>query len=214
MGDVIWPEAEQIQRRMGKMILRCSEKMTNEVVLGELGWWSMKGRRDMMRLLFWRKIVCMSQSRLVHHLYSVGRAQHQAGKKSKWCKETHLLLQSLGLEHIWNQDGLSEEEHKRWPATIKEKIQQRGKSMEDSNAKQTKASHISAPEEQSVLRGILEAPRPKSKGDDDAPKRYKRTPDRERTSQSNEQRSDTTRERARMSDLCLWRGGRRMPFFD
>ena len=43
-GDVLWPEAEQIQRRMGKMILRCGEKMTNEVVLGELGWWSMKGR--------------------------------------------------------------------------------------------------------------------------------------------------------------------------
>ena len=104
MGDVIWPEAEQIQRRMGKMILRCSEKMTNEVVLGELGWWSMKGRRDMMRLLFWRKIVCMSQSRLVH-LYSIGRAQHQAGKKSKWWKETHLLLQSLGLEHLRTQDG-------------------------------------------------------------------------------------------------------------
>ena len=32
----------------------------------------------------------------------------------------------------------------------------------------------SAPEEQSVFRGILEAPRPKSKGDDDAPKRRHR----------------------------------------
>ena len=57
IGDVKWQEAEQIQRRMGKMILRCSEKMTNEVVLGELGWWSMKGRRDLVRLLFWGKVV-------------------------------------------------------------------------------------------------------------------------------------------------------------
>ena len=89
MGDVIWPEAEQIQRRMGKMILRCSEKMTNEVVLGELGWWSMKGRRDMMRLLFWRKIVCMSQSRLVHHLYSVEHSIRQARKANGARKRTY-----------------------------------------------------------------------------------------------------------------------------
>ena len=89
IGDVKWQEAEQIQRRMGKMILRCSEKMTNEVVLGELGWWTMKGRRDMMRLLFWGKIVGMSHSRLAHHLYSVGRAQYQAGKQSRARKRMH-----------------------------------------------------------------------------------------------------------------------------
>ena len=125
IGDVKWQEAEQIQRRMGKMILRCSEKMTNEVVLGELGWWSMKGRRDLVRLLFWGKVVGMSHSRLVHHLYSVSRAQYQAGKQSKWCKEVHALLQSIGLEHVWSQDGLSEEESKLWHATLQAKIQHR-----------------------------------------------------------------------------------------
>ena len=110
---------------MGKMILRCSEKMTNEVVLGELGWWSMKGRRDLVRLLFWGKVVGMSHSRLVHHLYSVSRAQYQAGKQSKWCKQVHALLQSIGLEHVWSQDGLSEEESKLWHATLQAKIQHR-----------------------------------------------------------------------------------------
>jgi len=38
-GDVQWEEAEVVQREMGKMILRCSSLMANEVVLGELGWW-------------------------------------------------------------------------------------------------------------------------------------------------------------------------------
>jgi len=33
-GDVKWEEAEAVQREMGKMILRCSSKMANEVVLG------------------------------------------------------------------------------------------------------------------------------------------------------------------------------------
>ena len=50
-GDAKWEQAERVQREMGKMILRCSPKMANEVVLGELGWWTLKGRRD-FRYLF------------------------------------------------------------------------------------------------------------------------------------------------------------------
>ena len=50
-------QAEQIQREMGKLILRCSPKMTNEVVLGELGWWTLKGRRDFLTLNYWGEIV-------------------------------------------------------------------------------------------------------------------------------------------------------------
>ena len=37
-GDAKWEQAERVQREMAKMILRCSSKMANEVVLGELGW--------------------------------------------------------------------------------------------------------------------------------------------------------------------------------
>ena len=56
-GDVKWEQAERVQREMGKMILRCSPKMANEVVLGELGWWTLKGRRDFLTLNYWGKIV-------------------------------------------------------------------------------------------------------------------------------------------------------------
>ena len=56
-GDVKWEQAEQVQREMGKIILRCSSKMANEVVLGELGWWTLKGRRDFLTLNYWGKIV-------------------------------------------------------------------------------------------------------------------------------------------------------------
>ena len=61
-GDVKWEEAERVQREMGKMILRCSSKMANEVVLGELGWWPLKARRDLLRLKFWGKIVSRMSS--------------------------------------------------------------------------------------------------------------------------------------------------------
>ena len=55
---------------MGKMILRCSSKMANEVVQGELGWWSLKGRRDMLRLKYWGKVVGMGDNRLVRQIYN------------------------------------------------------------------------------------------------------------------------------------------------
>ena len=72
-----WEEAVQVQREMGKIILRCSSKMTNEVVLGELGWWTLKGRRDFLTLNFWGKIVGgMSPKRLVSQVYHASRSRY------------------------------------------------------------------------------------------------------------------------------------------
>ena len=64
-GECVWEEAERIQREMARMILKCSPKMTNEAVLGELGWWTLKGRRDLLRLKYYGKIVKMGEDRLV-----------------------------------------------------------------------------------------------------------------------------------------------------
>ena len=100
-----WEEAEAVQREMGKMILRCSSKMANEVVLGELGWWTLKARRDLLRLKFWGKIVSkMSSSRLVKQVYEDSRAHYEAGQSSRWCKYTHALLTELGMEEVWQQE--------------------------------------------------------------------------------------------------------------
>ena len=46
-----------------------NEKTANEVVLGELGWWPMKARRDMIRLRYWRKLLKMSIERLPKVIY-------------------------------------------------------------------------------------------------------------------------------------------------
>ena len=82
-GDVKWEQAERVQREMGKMILRCSSKMANEVVLGELGWWTLKGRRDFLTLNYWGKIVggchrhvlcIMSITRVAHNMIYVATA--------------------------------------------------------------------------------------------------------------------------------------------
>ncbi len=124
-GDVKWEEAEAVQREMGKMILRCSSKMANEVVLGELGWWTLKARRDLLRLKFWGKIVSrMSSSRLVKQVYAYSRARYEAGENSRWCKYTHALLKELGMEEVW-QNGTHGYDEKKWDRELREKIHER-----------------------------------------------------------------------------------------
>ena len=77
---------QRLCREMGKMILRCSSKME----LGELGWWTLKARRDLLRLKFWGKIVSrMSSSRLVKQVYEHSRALYEAGQKQMVRIHTH-----------------------------------------------------------------------------------------------------------------------------
>jgi hypothetical protein len=132
-GDVIWEQAEKVQREMGKMILRCSPMMANEVVLGELGWWTLKGRRDFLTLNYWGKIVGgMSPSRLVYHVYHTSRSRYDTNHNNnnnhstnRWCYNIHTLLKEIGMEETWNNNILTQSEAKQWRSTVKEKIKER-----------------------------------------------------------------------------------------
>ena len=81
-GDVEWEEAEKLQREMAIRILRCSSKTANVVVLGELGWETMKARRMKLMLNYWGKVVSMDEDRLVKRLYREGRISMVEGG---WC---------------------------------------------------------------------------------------------------------------------------------
>jgi hypothetical protein len=124
-GDVKWEEAEAVQREMGRMILRCGSKMANEVVLGELGWWPLKARRDLLRLKYWGKIVArMPSHRLVKLVYADSRARYEVGKSNRWCSYTHALLVELGLEEFW-QHGLTHEQFMKWDTELRKRIGER-----------------------------------------------------------------------------------------
>ena len=47
--------------------------MNNEVVRGELGWGTLKGRRDEMRLRYWGKITQMKNERIPKIIYRESR---------------------------------------------------------------------------------------------------------------------------------------------
>jgi hypothetical protein len=92
-GEGNWEEGEKIQREMGKRILGVSDRTPNEVVQGELGWWSLKGRRDYLRINFWGKLVSMHEGRLARQVYQSSRTQMEQGDDqlenfSSWSRKT------------------------------------------------------------------------------------------------------------------------------
>src|SRR3569623_1323903 len=52
-GARIWME----QLDVGRKLLDMGSKTRGEAIRGDLGWWTLKGRRDYARLRFWHKVV-------------------------------------------------------------------------------------------------------------------------------------------------------------
>ena len=98
MGLGRWDEAERMQLKCGKRILGVSGKMSDEVVRGELGWWTLKGRRDFLILNWWANITLMSEDRLVKRIYSYRKSQM---KPQSWCYSVKKKLEEIGLGFWW-----------------------------------------------------------------------------------------------------------------
>ena len=119
-GDVKWDGLEKLQRDMGKRILGLNVSTNNEVVLGELGWWTMKARRDALRLRFWRKLIGMHKDRLPKIVY-----EWELRRKTQncWTAYTKKLLVELGLEEYW-QNQMVEKSKSEWNTIVEDKIQE------------------------------------------------------------------------------------------
>ena len=117
-----WEEAERLQREMAKRILGLKESTNNEVVLGELGWWKLKSRRDMLRLRYWRRLIKMQQDKLPKRVYE-WELRSRKGKRS-WTMYTKKLLLELGLEDYWKEQKVKET-REEWGDLISKKIQER-----------------------------------------------------------------------------------------
>ena len=121
-GEGEWVEAERLQREMGKRILGLKESTNNEVVLGELGWWRMKTRRDMLRLRYWRRVINMKKERLPRIVYE-WELRRRKGRRS-WIKYTKKLLLELGLGKYWEEQAVKESKGE-WGELISKKIHER-----------------------------------------------------------------------------------------
>ena len=83
---------------MGRRILGLRENANNEVIYGELGWWTLRTRRDLLRLRYWKKLLSMKDSRLTKMVYQWERKQDVP---NSWAASTKKLLCELDLAEYW-----------------------------------------------------------------------------------------------------------------
>ena len=121
-GEAKWEEAEKLQREMAKRILGLRESTNNEVALGELGWWKLKARRDMLRLRYWGRLIKMKQGKLPRKVYE-WELRRQKGKRS-WTMYTKRLLLDLGMEEYWKEQRVKETRGE-WGELVSKKIHER-----------------------------------------------------------------------------------------
>jgi hypothetical protein len=124
-GEKAWKGAEQLQEKMGRKILRCSKHTTGAAVRGELGWETTQARRDLLRLMFWRRLLLMPESRIVKHVYMVGRSDLEAGVRTRgWAAYTKKLMEELDLSWYWENERVGGDKTD-WKKIVKDAIAKR-----------------------------------------------------------------------------------------
>ena len=121
-GDKDWKEAEILQRTMAKRILGMKERASNEAVLGDLGWWPLKARRDMIRLRYWHKLLSMDNTRLPRLVYEWELKNED--RNNCWAKYTKKLLLDLEIDYYWLKQEI-DKNREQWNKLIHDKIQER-----------------------------------------------------------------------------------------
>src|SRR6185437_2546957 len=106
-----WEEAERIQNLAGRTLLGLPKTTAVEVIRGDLGWLSMKARRDLKLLKYWGRLLCMEDFRLVKQIYRHCKTKI-TGLKTSFCYHIQNLLISLNLEHVWFSEEIGE--YKDW----------------------------------------------------------------------------------------------------
>ena len=102
-----WKVAEKLQTTAGRLALGVGRDVPEEVVRGELGWMTVRGRREYLKLAYWGKVVYEHKEGIVGSIYQEGRRRVAAGVagEKEWCVEIKKSLQRIGLGECWVRGG-------------------------------------------------------------------------------------------------------------
>ena len=81
----------------------------------------MKGRRDFLRLLYWREIV-MRKEGLRWEVYQEGR-KRIGRDKGAWCDYTKKMMKEVGLGECWEKQDVMKVDKGTWRSIVWKKIQ-------------------------------------------------------------------------------------------
>ena len=101
-----WEEAEKIQREMARRILKCHSKTTNEAVLGELGLWTLKTRREFLMLKYWIKLSIIEDTRLTRQVFKLSKEEFTRRRRRNWCSKIYKLIVKYELHELWVNERL------------------------------------------------------------------------------------------------------------
>ena len=105
LGFGNWTEAELIQRSVARKILHCNSKAVNAGVRGELGLWTMKGRRDFIKLRYWIHLLLLAETRLVKEVYRMSKENFLKMKSKNWASGIYNLVRKYNLTRLWEDEG-------------------------------------------------------------------------------------------------------------
>jgi len=124
-GDVPWVEGDNVQHEMARRILNCGPKTPIGAMMGDLGWWTLRARRDLLRLVFWGKLVLMNSSRLTKKVYLQRKESLSTSRSAQnWCFYTRKLLSNLNLMEYWEHEYMIES-IEDWKNLVTRKIGER-----------------------------------------------------------------------------------------
>jgi hypothetical protein len=121
-----WPQAEQIQYMVGRILLNLQRGTAREVVRGELGWCSLKARREIKLLKLWGRILKMDDARLVKSIYRSCKDQ-TVSQKGSFCHTVYRSLVSLNLGHIWLSEQIGD--FKKWVTSVSASVKERERDL-------------------------------------------------------------------------------------
>jgi hypothetical protein len=83
-GKEVWTAGENLQLEMSKRILRCSGKTSNEAVLGDLGFWCLRARRNLKKILYYFHLISLPDERILKQAFLMSKSN--PSKKCNFCK--------------------------------------------------------------------------------------------------------------------------------
>ncbi len=115
--------------------------MSNAALSGELGWMSLKGRRTILRLSLWGKVLRMAPQRWAKRAYERSKELlEQGGRVSEWCADIMRCLEQLRLQEWWSSQEVPDD----WKELVRGSTGQRGATVARASARKRQVAGLQA----------------------------------------------------------------------
>ena len=121
-----WKQLETLQNESGRRVLSCPKRTPCAAIRGDLGWWSLLGRRCSLRLNFWHHILSRSPHSILHTVYQYTRSEllQYPNMQNSWIGDSIRMLVVLDIPFIsFNEHIVGWNSQSDWKSFVKDTVQ-------------------------------------------------------------------------------------------